>query len=392
LRFVAKEFRLNKEIKTTSLYIHVPFCLKKCPYCDFFSIPIENQDISGYVDLLLRHLELLLEQPDKPQQLESIFFGGGTPSLLPVADVGRILEQAEKLFGLTADVEISLEANPGTISEESLIGFKKAGINRLSLGLQSLCAKNLHRLGRQHDAEAAHAAIRHARQAGFTNLSCDLMFALPDQSIDGLKSDLQGVLDYQPEHLAIYGLTVEPGTPFLNLHEQGALNLPDEDLYVAGYYFLHEQLAATGYDHYEISNFARPGFACRHNQRYWTRQSNLAIGAGAHSLQTTGWGERWAVPDSLDGYQADLQAGNDPARQLEIFDRATAMAETLYLGFRTSAGVNGLEFKSRFGVDIADSWPDAIRRCGDKLSYDGQFWRLNLDGWLLFNSLLSPFL
>lgn len=376
---------------TTSLYIHVPFCLKKCPYCDFFSVPVENQNISGYADLLLRHLSLLAEQSNKPPKLESIFFGGGTPSLMSVIDIGRVIEQAEKLFGLTADVEVSIEANPGTVNAETLQGFKAVGVNRLSIGVQSLCDRNLHRLGRQHDVAAAQAAIGNARKAGFDNISCDLMFALPEQSSEDLSKDLDTLLEYQPEHLAVYGLTIEEGTPFFSLMEQGQLELPDEDQYVAAYRLLHEKLASTGYRHYEISNFARPGFECRHNQRYWQRQANLAIGAGAHSFSNRDWGERRAVADDLPTYVEQIRAGSEPSQEIESFDRLAAMAETLYLGLRTDRGVDAEQFKKSFDADLKEVYPEAVKKCGEMLTLKDGFWRLNLDGWLLFNTLLSHF-
>lgn len=376
--------------ETTSLYCHVPFCLKKCPYCDFFSIPVATHDISSYADLLVKHLHLLPQQSE-PKKLEAIFFGGGTPSLLPPGDVGKILQTAEELFGFTDGAEISLEANPGTVSAESLQGFKAAGVNRLSIGVQSLCDRNLHRLGRQHDVAAAHAAIGNARKAGFDNISCDLMFALPGQSAEDLTKDLDTLLEYQPEHLAVYGLTIEEGTPFFSLLEQGQLELPDEDQYVTAYRLLHDRLCVAGYRHYEISNFARPGFECRHNQRYWQRQPNLAIGAGAHSFYDQGWGERRAVADDLPKYVEQIRAGSEPSQVIESFDRLAAMAETLYLGLRTDRGVDAEQFRKRFAADLEEVYPEAVKKCGELLTFKEGFWRLNIDGWLLFNTLLSHF-
>ena len=375
----------------TSLYIHVPFCLKKCPYCDFFSVPAASADIGSYADLLIRHLHFLSEQPDNNKQLESIFFGGGTPSLLPPDDVGRILQTAEELLGFTKDVEISLEANPGTVDAKNLEGFRKAGINRLSIGVQALCDKNLHLLGRPHSAAEAEEAIRMARAAGFSNLSCDLMFALPGQSIGQLKADLECLLTHDPEHLAIYGLTFEEGTPFFEQLQEGKLAEPDEEIYVNGYRLLHQLLTDAGYRHYEISNFARPGFECRHNLRYWRRRENLAIGAGGHSFMERGWGERWAVADDLELYRQNLEFGRDPAESIETFDQLAAAFETLYLGLRTAEGVGDEEFRKNFGEAIADLWPEAIGKCGAMLSHKEGFWRLNPDGWLLFNTLLAHF-
>lgn len=385
-----KEIRLQKEYEKTSLYIHVPFCLKKCPYCDFYSVPAASADLDSYADFLIRHLHIISERSE-PKKLESIFFGGGTPSLLSPKKVGRILETAEKWFGMTGDVEISLEANPGTVDRDKLADLCSAGVNRLSIGVQSLCDSKLHALGRIHRANEAEEAIRMARTAGFENLSCDLMFALPGQTVDELRADLAKILDHRPEHLSIYGLTVEEGTPFAQLEQQGELLLPDEDAYVEQYHLLREVLETVGYSHYEISNFAWPGYECRHNLRYWQRRENLAVGAGAHSFSSDGWGERRAVPANLERFAAAAEAGQDPAEVIERFDRQAAMAETLYLGLRTATGVDTVTFKSRFGVAVDRAFPDAVRKSTPYLHYEAGYWRLDVDGWLLFNSLLAHF-
>ncbi len=381
---------MDKVTEATSLYIHVPFCLKKCPYCDFFSVPAATADIGSYADLLIRHLQIISGNGEQ-KRLEAVFFGGGTPSLLSPAGVGRILETAERLFGFTGSIEISLEANPGTVDAGNLAGFRAAGVNRLSIGVQALCDRNLHLLGRPHSAAEAEDAIRLARDAGFANLSCDLMFALPGQSIGQLKDDLERILAHDPEHLAIYGLTIEAGTPFFDRLQAGMLAEPDEEIYVNGYRLMHRTMSEAGYRHYEISNFARPGFECRHNLRYWRRRENLAIGAGAHSFRDSGWGERLAVADDLPAYTEKIGAGRDPAERIETFDQPGAMFETLYLGLRTAAGVDDDLFKKRFGVSVEAAWPEAVARCGELLSRAGGRWRLSLDGWLLFNTLLARF-
>ncbi len=257
--------------------------------------------------------------------------------------------------------------------------------------MQALCDRNLQLLGRPHSAAEAETAIRQARTAGFANLSADLMFALPGQTVAQLADDLERLMAHDPEHLAIYGLTVEEGTPFAGLHESGQIELPGDDDYVAAYQLLHGTMTAAGYRHYEISNFARPGYACRHNLRYWQRQENLAIGAGGHSFHATGWGERRAIAGDLQRYADRLLAGCDPAEPVESFDRPGAMAETLYLGLRTAAGVDAAAFRQRFGVGIEERWPSAVQKCGDMLSLQDGRWRLNPDGWLVFNTLLACF-
>lgn len=374
------------------LYLHIPFCRRKCPYCDFYSVETSAAALSEYVELLLRQLDRENRAGDWRGPFTSVFFGGGTPSLLEPAAVGQILERAARRFGLSADAEISLEANPGTVTPESLAGYRAAGVNRLSLGIQSLAAENLKLLGRIHDPAEAKRAVARARRAGFDNLSCDLIFALPGQTRQSLAEELDRFLELAPDHLSCYGLTVEEGTPFYRLHRAGSLELPDEDRYAELYGAIDERLRGEGFRHYEISNYARPGFECRHNLLYWQRRPCLGVGAGAHSFLDRGWGERRSVVADLARYRAALDRGEGPAEVLETFDRHGAMAETLYLGLRTSAGVEEEAFRARFGSGVAAAFPEAVRGAGERLSLRDGRWRLDLDGWLLFDHLIAAFL
>lgn len=374
----------------TGLYLHIPFCLRKCPYCDFFSIPDHTGTAVGeYVEWLTADLHQARE--GNPGPISTLFFGGGTPSLLTPAEVAVLLEQIDRHYGVTTDIEITLEVNPGTLDAGKLAGYRRAGVNRLSIGLQSLDDNRLNRLGRLHDAATGLQAVRDARAAGFDNLSCDLMFAVPGQTAADLGADLDRLLELEPEHVAVYGLTIEAETPFADLQASGKLELPAEDAYVAAYRLLHERLSANGYEHYEISNFARPGHRCRHNQRYWQRESVLGLGAGAHSFHDGGWGRRLAIPNDLSSYRADLQAGRDPARLIEEFDRQGAMIETMYLGLRTADGVDDLAFAGRFGCRVDEAFPQAIKSCSPQLQKSGNRWRFDLDGWLLFDTLVLNF-
>lgn len=374
-----------------ALYLHIPFCRRKCPYCDFYSVAEDPGKLAGYPSLLLRHLQLAREQGAKGP-FETVFFGGGTPSLLPAAAVAEILAAARELFGFAPHAEISLEANPGTVTAASLEGYHRAGVNRLSLGVQSLQPDHLRRLGRIHDAAQAREAVALARSAGFDHLSLDLIFGLPGQDLADLAAELQTFLALEPEHLSVYGLTIEEETPFHHQHRQGELSLPTEETAAAMFLDLHRRLTGSGFEHYEISNYARPGFACRHNQRYWRRQPYLGIGAGAHSFRAEGWGSRCSVAPDLQSYAAALAAGLDPAEPLESFDRRGAMAETLYLGLRTAEGVSEAEFRARFGCGVGEAFPEAVAQTADHLRLRDGRWRISLDGWLLFDHLILPFL
>ncbi len=376
----------------SSLYIHVPFCRTKCPYCDFFSVTGQSSELTSYPERLLQQLSLAPNRERLQTPLTTVFFGGGTPSLLSPTAVATILNALETWPGIVSQAEISLEANPGTVNLENLLGYRAAGINRLSLGIQSLHAGFLERLGRSHSPEEATAAFRQARQAGFTNLSCDLMFGLPGQRRKDLMKDLEALLRLEPEHLSCYGLTVEEATPFYHLHRAGGLPLPEEETYRELYLSIQDRLLAAGYTHYEISNYARPGHACRHNLTYWRRQAYLGIGAGAHSFFPVGWGERWSVPPDLAAYAMQLERGEDPALMLESFDRRGAMAETLYLGLRTAEGVAEEAFIRHFGEGVMAAFPAAVARCGKHLALQDGYWRMDLAGWLIYDHLIEAFL
>lgn len=374
-----------------SLYLHIPFCRRKCPYCDFYSVLQDPGNLEGYTRLLLRHLQLARERGEQGP-FATVFFGGGTPSLLPAAAVAQILAAARELFGVAPDAEISLEANPGTVTAASLEGYRQVGVNRLSLGVQSLQPANLRQLGRIHDRQQSLTAVALARAAGFRNLSLDLIFGLPGQTLAALQAELEDFLALEPDHLSVYGLTIEDETPFHHQHLRGELTLPEEESAAAMFLDLHQRLTGSGYAHYEISNYARPGYSCRHNQRYWRRQPYLGIGAGAHSFQSEGWGSRWSVPPDLQRYAGQLAAGLDPAEKLEAFDQRGAMAETLYLGLRTAEGVGEADFRARFGLGVAEAFPEAVTQTGKHLRLGDGRWQLSPEGWLLFDHLISPFL
>lgn len=375
-----------------SLYLHIPFCLSKCPYCDFFSRIASPEQRDGYVEMLGRHLLFLNRSGVMNHALETVFFGGGTPSLLRPKQVAFLLELLNNTVGLAENAEISLEANPGTVDLHRLRGYRRAGVNRLSIGVQTLQDEALRQLGRGHTRRQSEQAFEWAREAGFDNLSGDLMFGLAGQNLDQLLQDLQGLLRLQPDHLSCYGLTVESGTPFARRQRRGQLALPGEELFRTFYLAIHEQLTGAGFEHYEISNYARPGRACRHNLAYWQRRGCHGVGAGAHIFCASGYGRRRSVPADLRRYRRFLQQGRDPAVTLDTFDRREAMAETLYLGLRCRQGVCEDHFRARFGVGVAGAFPEALNRCGERLKKQQGCWRFDLEGWLLYDHFILNFL
>ncbi len=377
---------------STSLYIHVPFCQSKCAYCDFFSLVTSPMELEDYVVNLCRHLDSLALSQPSDIVVKTVFLGGGTPSLLEPSQLGRILEAAGRLGTFPADVEISMEANPGTLSLEKLQGYRAAGVNRMSLGVQSLCDRRLRWLGRGHDRSEALGAVDLVRRAGFENLSLDFIFAQPGQDAAQIEDEVHQYLSLGPEHLSLYGLSVEEGTPLWERRERGAFELPGEEAYAQQYLLLSHLLKAGGYGHYEISNFARPGFECRHNLGYWHRRNCLAVGAGAHSFLERGWGERLEVAPDLAAYARSLEAGVDPAYSLEVFGRKGAMSETLYLGLRTEQGVCKQDFARRFGIGLDEVFGGEARGLATYLRCDEERWHFSPEGWLLYDHLISAFL
>jgi len=332
--------------RDTALYIHVPFCRRKCPYCSFVSYDYRGEDIPLYINALKQELK----QRAGGEHIRSIFFGGGTPSLLAAEVIGDILSLTNTLFNVDKAAEITMEANPGTVDEAYLTAVRKLGVNRLSLGVQSLDDRELVLLGRIHNAGQARDAVRFARNAGFDNLSLDLIYGLPGQDITGWQHSLDEALALKPEHLSLYGLTLEEDTPMWTAISQGFLPALDPDLSADMYELAEDRLAASRYEHYEISNWARRGRECRHNLTYWCTLPYIGVGAAAHSYMN---GRRMANTKDLDKYLAYYSGTKPPVPELdEEINTELELAESVILGLRLVAGINADEVKSRFGVDI----------------------------------------
>src|SRR5215207_10312909 len=269
-----------------SLYFHIPFCTHRCAYCDFNTYAGQEELIPGYVEALLREIEFVGQQTtqlaNKATTVHTIFFGGGTPSLLSPRQFETIFKAIRTNFVRTDDAEITIEANPGTVSYENLLELRKIGINRISYGVQSANAEELRMLERAHDFFDVIEAVTSARKAGFENLNLDLIYGLPEQTLQTWQTTVKRILDLHPEHISAYALTLEHGTPFGRWSSKGLLPLPDPDLAAEMYEWASETFEANGYIQYEISNWAKPGHECRHNLQYWRGRPYLAFGAGAH--------------------------------------------------------------------------------------------------------------
>lgn len=350
----------------TTLYIHYPFCQRKCLYCSFNSTDDVSINPEEYCAGILREMELRSQTMGDEIAAVTLYFGGGTPSLMDPSLAERLIMAARRIFRLTADAEVTLECNPGTVKKESLAAFRSAGVNRISLGAQSFHDFLLSGLGRLHSAADALEAVGAVRDAGFGNVGIDLIHSIPGQSAAMWESDLERACALELEHISVYGLTVEEGTPFARQEREGGLQLPDEDQSAAMYEMASEFLVSRGFEHYEIANFARPGFRSRHNSGYWQRLPCLGFGAGAHSfLPRPGNGIRFSNAEGISDYLRSLAEGTLPVSDSCPLSRREAMAERLFLGLRLSEGVNLSDFLREFGVPFEEAFGPA---CGPLFS------------------------
>lgn len=379
----------------TRIYIHIPFCRQKCPYCAFFSLEHSGESLDNYSELLSIEMSIAAEKDPSQHKLDSIYFGGGTPSLMDSRQVARLIEQAESLFGLSSQAEITLEANPGTVDYRRLADFRQAGINRLSLGIQSFDDHMLATLGRIHTADEARAAFTAARRAGFSNIGIDLINSLPGQTQEMWGTELEQALQLAPEHISVYGLTIEADTLFSSLYAESSPLLPDEDLSADMFEAADDLLCSRGYEHYEIANYARPGFRSQHNCGYWHRDGYLGLGAGAHScLQDSDYGTRFSNAASLNEYTSALHKGELPRINVMPLSREDAVAEHMFLGLRLSDGISFETFKGRFGVNLTEVFGKELEilQSQQLLTVDQTAVRLTRRGMLLSNQVFRHFL
>ena len=333
---------MKRKDTSFELYIHIPFCVRKCAYCDFLSAPGSEEAKASYTEALLREIEAVKTEK---REVSSIFVGGGTPSALSPSLMGDIFEKIHKSFSVAPDAEITIEANPGTLSKEKLFLYRNVGINRLSLGLQSPEAAEHKSLGRIHTYEEFLESFSLAREAGFQNINVDLMCALPDQTYEGWVRNLRKVAALHPEHISAYSLIIEEGTPFA----KRKLNLPDEDTEYRMYEDTAGILAEYGYEQYEISNYAKKDLACQHNVGYWTRKEYLGLGLGAASL----WGnQRFSNTSDFSLYLNNSGFPEKIRGDRETLSLEAEMSEFMFLGLRMTKGVSKAEFLEGFGVPI----------------------------------------
>ncbi|HCB94028.1 MAG TPA: coproporphyrinogen dehydrogenase [Selenomonas sp.] len=341
------------------IYIHIPFCRKKCYYCDFPSFAGYETLMEPYGTALSMEIEeksLLLEQLGPA---DTVYIGGGTPTALPLGVLARLIGKLRRTVPIKSDAEITIEANPGTVDEEYLHALLECGVNRLSMGVQSFNDTILRAIGRIHTAEQAVRAVEMAKSAGFKNLSLDLMYGLPGQGLEDLKTSVETAMELAPQHISIYGLQVEDGTLFARQQEKGELRLPVDDIVEAMYDYMTEYLPDRGYVRYEISNFALPGYESRHNMGYWTDVPYLGMGAAAHSYMGD---SRWNNVSSVEKYIKSVETGLPYRENEELLDRETEMEEFCFLALRMSAGIDKRAFQRKFDCPIGSVYNEAIEK------------------------------
>jgi oxygen-independent coproporphyrinogen-3 oxidase len=382
-----------------SLYLHLPYCPSKCPYCDFNSYAATQWPEAEYTSALIAELRHYATLPPWRGEVGTIFFGGGTPSLFRPESIAAVLRAVESLWPspqwqAAISPEVTLEANPGTVTIEKLRGFREAGVNRVSFGVQSFHPAHLKTLGRVHDEHEAVAALEFARAAGFDDLNLDLIFAIPEQTPEQWERDLQTAISLGPDHLSAYNLTFEEGTAFHAQRAKGLLRPAAEEFEVAMFTRAQHILGAAGYEHYEISNYARSGRICRHNLNYWRGGSYLGVGAGAHSFAIEPEpGVRWNNERSPAVYLQKIAAHRQARVSEETLTSSQARGEFVFLNLRVRDGFEGLTFERRFGCGFLGAFPHAasLERDG-LLLHDGDSWRLSERGLLLADSVFATFL
>lgn len=351
-----------------ALYVHVPYCRHVCPYCDFNVVASASPPEAEYVTTLVAEMYAYADMDAwYGRLLKTIYLGGGTPSLFSPAAVATLLEAAARRFGIESGAEITLEANPGTVTRASLAGYAAAGVNRLSLGAQSFNPTLLKTLGRDHSPEDTHAAVAAARAAGLANVSLDLIYAVPGATLADWHADIRAAIDLAPEHVSAYALTYEAGTPFHTWRAAGRVTPVHDDLEAAMSEAACGTFAAAGYERYEISSWSRPGFASRHNQSYWDGSDYLGVGAGAHSFAAGPPACRWANHRPPETYRAAVASAGTAIAQEEHLSAAQAESDAVITGLRRLVGVDAPGFARRFGRPLEAAFPQLARLVEDGL-------------------------
>ena len=374
--------------ETLGIYIHIPFCRSKCDYCDFYSLAGREESMDAYQKALSTHLAEASPLASS-MRVDTVYFGGGTPSYYGARRLIRLLRLLRWEYRIRWNAEITLEANPDSVDVKSLAALRRAGFNRISLGMQSACDAQLADLHRPHDFAQVRAAVEAARKARFENISLDLIYGLPGQTLSDWQKTLEQAIALAPKHLSCYGLTVEKGTPLARRVKEG-LVLPDDDAQADMYLWTVDRLARAGYEQYEISNFAMPGYASRHNLRYWQLKPYVGFGPGAHS----DFGRRrYSFVRNLDRYIGGVTRGDNVIDFSELIPLTERGGEYLMLGLRTAHGISAQEYRSNYHMDFAPIEEKLVEYAHRGWARrEGRRWRLTPEGFLISNRLIVELL
>ena len=377
-------------MKHAGVYIHIPFCRSRCSYCDFATGIYQSDVAERYVNSVAREIRSW-DELDKPEDVDTVYFGGGTPSLLSPAQVERIFEAVHLRFNVQPDAEVTMEMNPGTVTPEVLRDFRHLGIKRASFGAQTFDDRELARLGRSHTAADTRQTFRYLRESGFDNISFDLIAGLPGQTIAAWNRNLDETLRLRPEHLSFYLLEVHEGTPLADHIRRGRQPRPDDDLAARMYELMLDRAGEAGYEHYEISNLCLPGFASLHNSKYWTGAPYYGFGCSAHSYD--GKFRRWSNQRDVTGYTKFAEAGRSPIVESLTLTKDEARAEAVFLGLRMMRGISAEHYHELFGADLREQHGDDLTRFREAglIEFDGDLIKLTRSGALLSNEVFAAF-
>lgn len=373
------------------MYIHIPFCHQICHYCDFNKVFFDNQPVDEYIETIGQELQLMKEEGFQFSKLETVFIGGGTPTSLSAPQLERLLAIIGQYVEISSLREFTTEANPDELTTEKLIALKQGGINRLSIGVQSFDEALLKKIGRTHNAEDPVRVIEEARKIGFTNISIDLIYGLPGQTIEQWQQTLDQAFALDLEHYSGYSLIVEPKTVFYNLMNKGKLPLPGEDAEAEMLKMLMVQMENVGHAQYEISNFAKPGYESIHNLLYWQNEAYAGVGAGAHGYVN---GERYSNIGPIKHYMAALEEGKRPVYQTHTVTEVEAMEEEMFLGLRKKSGVSATHFEEKFGRSLEEVYGETLQSLIEKglLEKKNDVFKLTEIGLFRGNEVFQQFL
>src|ERR1700752_4129578 len=378
-------------MNSAGIYIHIPFCRSRCSYCDFATGLYECKLAESYVQALISEFKSS-SNVDRSQPIDTIYFGGGSPSMLTPQQINLILTELHDRFAIDSGAEMTMEINPGSVTSDTLEAFRKSGINRASFGAQTFDDAELAKLGRWHTTKQTLDTLTSLRAAGFNNISFDLIAGLPGQTLERWQQNVDLALSLRPEHLSFYFLEVHAGTPLAEHIRRGIQPEPDDDLAAVMYEWMLERAAQAGYENYEISNLCLPGYESRHNSKYWTGDAYFGFGCSAHSYD--GNGRRWSNERDVSRYIDLIEIGASPLVAENELSRDEMRSEAVFLGMRLMKGLSVERYRKAFGVDLPTEYAsdlDRFRAAG-LIEFDGELLRLTRAGALLSNEVFAAFI